>query len=70
MGRTWVAQHPHCMRCAYVTNTHSVYNAGTVTPLFKLCFYIDMSFHGLQLVTNTILARDMTTSTIVFLFKT
>lgn len=44
MGRTWVAQHPHCMRCAYLTNTHSVYNAGTVKPIhIHAVFYMDMS---------------------------
>lgn len=36
MSRTWVAQHPHCMRCAYVTYMHSVYNAGTVKPTIQL----------------------------------
>lgn len=45
MGRTWVAQHPHCMRCAYVTYTHSVYNAGTVKPIF---IYTDMSHFPLS----------------------
>ena len=28
--REWLLQNPHCMRCAFPVNTHSVYNAGAI----------------------------------------
>lgn len=39
IGRLWAAQHPHCMRCAYIIYLHSVYNAGTVKPILMHKFY-------------------------------
>lgn len=37
-GGIWAAQHPHCMRCASRIDLHSVYNAGTVKPVFLIDF--------------------------------
>lgn len=39
-GGIWAAQHPHCMRCASRIDLHSVYNAGTVKPVFLIDFSI------------------------------